>query len=261
MLDARELRAAGWAGLDDTVVGIAETRAGYLSPARLRGSVMADLAQRGISMLAPGLVEHLGDGEITLAGQRLGFDVVVIAAGAWTPSLLAASGHDVGGLTTKGIQYTLHRADGVPATAFVDDLSDLFGRPTPDGVLLGLPTQAWHISPAGLPVDPALSARAAALAAYRFPGMTLQSASTPTTAVDCYAPDYRLELRPVAGSDGRLLTFSGGSGGSVKTVLAASHRAAEVLSDLPARLRPQYETERSETAQMTETPILSETAS
>jgi glycine/D-amino acid oxidase-like deaminating enzyme len=245
VLDAAELRAGGWAGLADDVLGILETQAGYLSPARLRRSVLADLAQRRITVLEPGFVDELGDGMLVLNGQRHFFDVVVVAAGAWTPSLLSQTGHDPGGLTTKGIQYTIHQADGVPSTAFVDDISDLFGRPTPDGVLIGLPTQAWHVPPAGLPVDLELSARTAALAVSRLPGLRLHSASVPVTAVDCYAPDYLLALRPVAGSDGRLLSFSGGSGSSVKTVLAASNRAARVLSDPAATLNPHHDIERS----------------
>lgn len=244
VVDAAALRRAGWAGLDDTVVGVYERRAGYVSPAGLRRNVLADLAQRRITLLNQGFVSEVGPGFVVSAGTQQQFDLVVVAAGAWTPGLLTESGFSAHGLTTKGIQYTLHQATGGPTTAFVDDLSDLFGRPTPDGLLLGLPTEAWGIAPTVPAPDPALSRRAAALASYRFPTLQLHSASTPATAVDCYAPDHLLALRPVTD---RLFSFSGGSGGSVKTALAASDRAAQqLLSDPSATLLDhQPELERS----------------
>ncbi len=244
IVDAAELRAAGWADLDDAVLGVHERTAGYVSPSGLRSNVLADLAQRRNLRLERGFVDRVGSGRVRLDGRSCEFDVVVLAAGAWTPGLLGASGFDPSGLTTKGIQYTLHTATGGPRTAFVDDRTDLFGRPTPDGLLLGLPTEAWGIGPSVPAPDEALAQRAAALAERRFPGLQLHSASRPATAVDCYAPDHLLSLRPVTD---RLFTFSGGSGGSVKTALAASDRAAgllsaPVLSDPPATLQqPEFE--------------------
>lgn len=242
---ADQLRAAGWAGLDDDMIGLAERTAGYLSPARLRAALLADLVHRRNTSLRQQSVSQVADGAVVLGGRRQDFDLVVLAAGAWTPQLLAESGFDPDGLTTKGIQYTLHEATGVPRTGFVDDRSDLFGRPTPDGVLLGLPTTSWGVSADELAPDRDLAERAARLAMYRFPSMRLGPASAPAVAVDCYAPDHLLALRPVAGSAGRLFTFSGGSGGSVKTSLAASNRAAQFLSHPPVTLQQQPESERS----------------
>lgn len=245
LVTAAELHRSGWAGLADDVIGVAETRAGYVSPAGLRANVLADLAQRRITFLDEGWVEQVQDGAVRLRGVRHESDAVVVAAGAWTPGLLTASGFDPNGLSTKGIQYTIHRADGVWPSAFVDDRSELFGRPVLGGVLLGLPTQAWGITPSAPAPDQALSQRAAAVAQRRFPSLRFYSPSTPATAVDCYAPDSMLALRPVTGSDGRLFSFSGGSGGSVKTALAASDRAARLLSDLPVTLPQQPQFERS----------------
>ena len=51
LVTAAELHRSGWAGLADDVIGVAETRAGYVSPAGLRANVLADLAQRRITFL------------------------------------------------------------------------------------------------------------------------------------------------------------------------------------------------------------------
>ena len=49
-------------------------------------------------------------------------------------------------------------------------------------------------------------------------------------SADSYAYPPLLALRPVRGSGDRVLTFAGGSGGSAKTALAASRRAAALLT-------------------------------
>jgi glycine/D-amino acid oxidase-like deaminating enzyme len=232
LLDAQALRRGGWSGIGDEVVGILERQGGYLSPQQLRLAALADLAgrtERRFTLLENGYVTDLAPGSFTLNQTRLSFEVVVLATGAWTPTLLRQSGFDPAGLTTKGIQYTVHQATGALATSFVDDICDLFGKPVPGGVLLGLPTQAWGAPPTGLAADRQLSRSAAALAVSRFPALQLHSFSEPVTAVDCYAADGILDLRPVDGADGRLLTFTGGTGSAAKTVIAASRRAAERL--------------------------------
>jgi glycine/D-amino acid oxidase-like deaminating enzyme len=232
LLDADELTRQGWAGLDAGVVGVLESRAGYLSPQRLRRSVLADLVERrSVRMLAAGEISDLRANEFTLDGVAHQYDIVVLAAGAWTPSLLSRFGYRADGLRTKGIQYTVHRATGGPTTTFVDDLTHLFGRPTPEGVLLGLPTDVWDVSPASFEPDLELSRAAAELAGRRLPGLRLQSAATPVTAMDCYADDGLLSLRPVSDTDDRLFTFTGGTGSAAKTVLAASRRAAIQLAN------------------------------
>ncbi len=231
VLDAAGLARRGWAGLDPAVRGLFEAEAGYLSPHRLRQSVLADLARRRrIRLLPAGPIDDLGPGRFTLAGRSHSYDLLVLAAGGWTPGLLRRHGFEATGLRTKVIQYTVHPASGVPSTVFVDDLSDLFGKPVPGGVLLGLPTQAWDVEPAVRQPDLALSRAAAERAVLRFPGLRMRSAATPVTALDCYAEDGMLALRPVAGSDGRLFTFTGGTGSAAKTVLAASLRAATQLA-------------------------------
>lgn len=232
LLSAVELAERGWSGLDAGALGLLEAEGGYLSPQRLRQSVLADLAGRSrVRFLAEGLVSELEPGEFTLAGERHRYDVVVLALGAWTPLVLREHGFDATGLRTKGIQYTIHQATGALPTTFVDDITDLFGKPVPGGVLLGLPTSAWDVPPLGLAADPALSAAAAELAVRRFPRLRLHSAAPPVAAVDCYAADGMLSLRPVEASEDRLFTFTGGTGSAAKTVLAASRRAAIQLAE------------------------------
>ncbi|MDQ2837259.1 MAG: FAD-binding oxidoreductase [Actinomycetota bacterium] len=232
LLDAAELTRRGWAGLDSTVVGLYENEAGYLSPQRLRQSVLADLAGRGrVRFLTASPITELAAGQFTLAGERHSYDRVVLAAGAWTPWLLRQHGFAATGLRTKGIQYTIHQATGALPSTFVDDISDLFGKPVPGGVLLGLPTQAWDVRPNTLAPDLTLSQAAAALAVRRFPGLRLHAAAAPVTAVDCYAESGTLALRAVEGGQDRLFTFTGGTGSAAKTVLAASRRAAIQLAE------------------------------
>jgi glycine/D-amino acid oxidase-like deaminating enzyme len=235
VVDAAQLGSAGWAGLAEDRVGIRERQAGYLDPDRFRRSVLADLLGRArVSVLPHGPVEALSSDGFTVAGDRYHCDLLVLAAGAWTPGLLTAAGYAASGLTTKSIQYTIHRATGVPTTTFVDDASGLFGKPHPGGLLLGLPTAGWGAPPSGVPADQALAGRAAAMATEAFPALRLHSAEPSVAAIDCYAESGVLALRPVPGGDGRLFTFTGGSGGSAKTALAASRQAAAELLALPA---------------------------
>ncbi|HST50207.1 FAD-dependent oxidoreductase [Jatrophihabitans sp.] len=231
LLTAGQLRELGWAGTEDDAgeepVAVAERQAGYLDPERLRSSALADLAGRGnVDLLPDGAVTEIGPGRFRLAGTEHGADVVVLATGAWTPALLRDGGWDGAGLRTKAIQYTIFEvADWRPGT-FVDEVTGLYGKPAGAGQLIGLPTQAWDVPPDGPQPDQALSDTVFSLAQQRFPRLRLASGARPVVALDCYSEDFRLALRPVAGTDGRLRTFTGGSGGAAKTVLAASAQAA-----------------------------------
>ncbi|HEX8095574.1 FAD-dependent oxidoreductase [Jatrophihabitans sp.] len=245
LLTGAELRERGWAGDDldgSAVVAVEERQAGYLDPERLRSRVLADLAQRGtVEVLADGAVTGLAPGSFTLvgAGHPAGTvhtsDILVLATGAWTPALLRAYGWDGAGLRTKAIQYTIFGINGWRPGTFVDEVSGLYGKPAGTGQLLGLPTQAWDVEPGGPELggpepDSALSDAVFELAQSRFPELRLVAGAQPVAALDCYSTDSLLALRPVAGTDDRVLTFTGGSGGAAKTVLAASARAATQLA-------------------------------
>lgn len=235
LLTAADLRERGWAGEQaDGPVAVEERRAGYLDPERLRSRVLTDLAARGtVELLPDGAVTALAPGSFTLSGSGHSADVVVLATGSWTPALLRACGLEPVGLRTKAIQYTVFGINGWRPGTFVDEVSGLYGKPAGAGQLLGLPTEAWDVEPddpAGLQPDEALSNAVSQRATSRFPQLRLVAGAQPVVALDCYSEDFRLALRPVPGTGGRLCTFTGGSGGAAKTVLAASARAAAQLA-------------------------------
>jgi glycine/D-amino acid oxidase-like deaminating enzyme len=236
----------GWAG-DDTRVVVRERRAGQTSPGGLRDAVLADLAARPRAVLRDAPLDRL-----TVAIARE-YDAVVLAAGAWTPALLRASGLPAGGYRTRSIQYTVYDAGPVRPPAFTDEETGLYGLPTADGgLLLGVPTREWDAPPgatsvvlsqpgqaASQPDQPASRPgqtapqpdRAARLAAECFPRLKLGDARRRVGAADCYCDPPVLALRRVSGPVPRLFTFTGGSGGCAKSALAASQRAAGELTE------------------------------
>ncbi|WP_435149840.1 NAD(P)/FAD-dependent oxidoreductase [Micromonospora aurantiaca (nom. illeg.)] len=212
----------GFAGLPDGTVGIWEDRAGYLDPDRLRRAVL-----RGLGRTETTPVARLDDRAVELRdGRRLTGDLVVVAAGAWTPRLLRAAGMPAT-LRTKHIQYAHHVTGRAELPCFVDETSGLYGRPAgPGRVLLGLPSDRWDVDPPSPEPDAALAALVLAVAARRLPGLDPRPAGPPVSAADCYSEPAGLALRHVSGA---VHTFTGGSGGAAKTVLAASRLAATAL--------------------------------
>jgi glycine/D-amino acid oxidase-like deaminating enzyme len=207
-------------------VAVAERHAGFLSPAALRVAVLGRLADDGVAVLP---VPVLGVGRepvLRLAdGTTPAYDAVVLATGPWTPALLAANGLAANGLRTKQIQYTVYSGQLDGLGAFVDDTTGLYGRPAGEGELLfGLPCDRWDVDPADIRPDHGLVARVRAAATPRF-GVDLCPLRT-VGASDCYHDQPGLLLRPVAPA---VFTFTGGSGGAAKTVLAASRVAARAL--------------------------------
>ena len=197
-------------------IAIVERRAGFIRPDRLRHRILALLPGLGVEVV-PGMLHRLPAA-----------DVVVLATGPWTGRVLAAAGLPATGLRTKAIQYTVYTADGRIPPSFVDEHSGLYGRPAgPGQVLLGLPTQRWDVDPGG-DVREAGAREVAAVASRVLPRLRLIAPVRTVAAVDAYSPDRRLRLRAVPGREG-LFTFTGGSGGAAKTVLAATASAATQL--------------------------------
>ncbi len=236
LLAVDRLTARGWAGLPTYCTAVSERAAGYLSPSGLRRAVLGDLASRRAANLLPvtvGTLRVRPDGLVRCrtGATRRDYDVVAVAAGRWTGRLLGRSGLPHAGLRTKSIQYTVYAATGWLPPPFVDETSGLYGRPVgTDALLLGMPVQHWDVDPDLPPDSPAPHAAAARWAAVRFPRLRLGPPLRRTAAADSYTDRGMLSLRPVAGTGDRIVTFAGGSGGSVKTALAASRWAAAELA-------------------------------
>jgi glycine/D-amino acid oxidase-like deaminating enzyme len=180
-------------------------------------------------------------------GRIRRYDAVVLATGRWTPRLLAASELPVPPYRTKTIAFAWYRATGAPWYSFVDETSGLYGRPGPDGQLaLGLRSTDWDVDPDRPPADESLHRRAVELARDRFPGMQLEPPHQVVTAADCYTEPAGLALRPVLDGTAPLYTFTGGSGGAVKTALAASAVAARDLFATLSGREPAHRTSISQ---------------
>jgi hypothetical protein len=244
LLDAGDLRRRGWAGVADGQQAVLERAAGYTAPDRFRTGVLADVRRhRSVSLIADEVtaIACRDDGTVScrVAGLDRSYDVVVVAAGSWTGAVLRASGLPADGYRTKSIQYSIYPVGPWSPSEFVDEHTGLFGRPTIDGqLLLGLPTDEWDVDPDRPALTPALHDRATELAARRFPHLRLGPATTRVSSTDCYCDVQMLALRSVVNSGHRLFTFSGGSGGSVKTVLAASRHACMALTESVPRTAP-----------------------
>jgi len=227
-------------GLPAGTTGVVERHAGYLSPARLRSAVLTELVaggctvhRRPVTSVTPAPAVRLADGSV------LGYDIVVVAAGAWTPRLLADSGLACGGLRTKHIQYSVHAVRLSGLGAFVEDSTGFYGRPADDfSFLLGLPSPRWDVDPsapsAAVP-DQVLAEQVVAYAGRRL-GVSETPHAAPRTVAsfDCYHEPPGLALRDGGAPGSALFTFTGGSGGAAKSVLAASRAAAGVLVGLHA---------------------------
>ena len=219
--------------LPEGTVGVVERQAGHISPERLRAEVLTRLAGSGVDVcrrtvrsirsVAAGPQVHTTDGVVR------SYDAVVVAAGAWTPQLLASSDLDATGLRTRQIQYSLHPGLTRPLGAFVDDTTGLYGRPNGDGALLvGLPSTRWDVIPADVVPDPTL---AEDVVSHAYGRLRIPLSRKPTRIVascDCYREPPGLALRR-CGQASAVFTFTGGSGGAAKTVLAASRVAAASL--------------------------------
>ncbi len=254
ILDRDQLRHRGWHGLPDGTVGVCEKRAGFIRPDQLRTAVIHQLAAGPRSRVLDGpvlrLVPH-PDGSVScrLPGMSHRYDVVVVAAGPWTPGLLTGSALPAEPYRTKAIQIAIYDVNGALPTMFVDETSDLYGRPTADGrLLLGVDTHRWSVPPGSSSPIPDLAAQAVRIARERLPHLELSAPGHLVSNADCYADPPVLTLWSVLGSKHRLFTFTGGSGGSVKTALAASRAAA---SDLLTAGETRTTTSRTETQRMT----------
>ncbi|MEV1115547.1 FAD-dependent oxidoreductase [Actinosynnema sp. NPDC049800] len=224
VVDGVELaRRFGFRDLPADAAGVVERHAGHFSPDRFRGNVLRWLGGHGGDVRTERVAEVLPGPAVRTSAGVTAFDAVVVAAGAWTPRL-------VGGepLRAKQIQYGLYRLPIPCVASFVDDRTGLYGRPDRDGAfLLGLGCDRWDVDPDGVTPDHDLAARVLDTARRRFGVADGEVVADRVVAsFDCYRSPGGLRLVDVG--DG-VSTFTGGSGGAAKTVLAASRRAAAEL--------------------------------
>jgi glycine/D-amino acid oxidase-like deaminating enzyme len=214
--------------LPDDAVGVVERRAGHISPHALRGWALAEATRLGAVTHRIAVARVTQDPAVRTAdGAVRRYDAVVLAAGAWTPKILEDSDLPAGGLRTKQIQYSVCRAGLDYVGSFVDERTGLYGRwMRPGAFLLGLPSHRWDVDPEKVTRDQVLAERVRRLAEETF-GVQVRVLRT-VASFDCYRDPARLALRR-AGAAERLYTFTGGSGGAAKTVLADSRAAAKVL--------------------------------
>jgi hypothetical protein len=231
LTDGADLIRRGWADLHAGCVAVHEHQAGYVSPAGLRDALLADTGRR-MSVV---------DGEVTavtlrgsdsvvcsIEGEDREYDLVVVAAGSWTPALLRSWHLPADGYRVQSIQYGLYLTGRWRPPTFIDEVISLFGRPAPGGsLLLGRPTGQWGVDPDRPPTTPSLHAGAARLVSARFPRLRIGPAWKVVGSADCYGETPTLALRRVVESGHRLFTFTGGAGGAAKTALAATRHAAE----------------------------------
>lgn len=219
-------------GLPAGAMAVVEQQAGYISPARLRGCLLADAGLAGAELSRAAVTGARDDPAVVLADGRVRrCDALVLAAGPWTPRLLDEWDLPGQRLRTKQIQYTLGRAAPPGLGAFVDDTSGLYGRPVSARLfLLGLPSDRWQVDPAEVAADPMLARRVTLRAAQRLGLAAWPGAGSRTVAsLDCYpAGRGGLRLRGVLPGSS-VFTFTGGSGGAAKTALFAARRAAAEL--------------------------------
>jgi glycine/D-amino acid oxidase-like deaminating enzyme len=225
---ARLARDLPFRHLPSDVVGVVERRAGYISPHALRGGALAEATRLGVVPHRIAVSRVTQDPAVwTADGTERRYDAVVLATGAWTPRILSDSGLPDDGLRTKQIQYSVCRAGLDFLVPFVDERTGLYGRwLRPGAFLLGLPSQRWDVNPDKVTRDLELADRVRRLAEETF-GVSVRVLRT-VASFDCYRDPARLALRRV-GTAERLYTFTGGSGGAAKTVLADSRAAAKVL--------------------------------
>jgi glycine/D-amino acid oxidase-like deaminating enzyme len=233
VLDRTDLaRRYPFRDLERGVVGVAERHAGWFSPARLCTRTLEGIARAGVTVhrctvraVDPGPTVRRAD------GSEIASDIVVLAAGSYTPALLARSGLPNTTLRTKQVQYTVHDVDLGHLGAFVDDNSGLYGRPAgPGRFLLGLPSGRWDVDPSVPRRDDHLAAAVVRCAGRRL-GVRMIGAGQTVTSTDCYHDLAGLALRD-ASAGSSIYTFTGGSGGAAKSALAASRAAAAVLTSM-----------------------------
>ena len=233
---SRLLPAVRTDGLEE--IAYAPTDA-VVAPSTLAEAYVAEARHLGVEwrLVAPvGEVRSGGGGWFwSDRGTTYTSPVVVVAAGAWSKRLLAASGFPLPLAPYRTQAAVLTVPDGVPESApSFDDLdTDIYARPEENGRLLaGDGTERFETDPETfVPMgDPEFVAHLAEGFAERLPGWAEARLIRAWAGVCVATPDRRPLVGPVPGAPG-LYTITGFNGFGVMRAGGAASRLVDAIVD------------------------------
>ncbi len=243
-VDVRELDAPALAGLlpslrtDGLLAAAYAPHDAVVGPSALAEAYVAEGRKRGVDWRLASPVAALDGGprawSCTVRGTTYRSPVVVVAAGAWSKGLLAASGHPLPLAPYRTQAAVLRRPEGFPTPlpSFHDLDSDVYGRPEENGRLLaGDGTERVEADPQTyVPTgDPAFVAHLAESFERRFPGWTETSVVRAWAGICTATPDRRPLVGPVPGAEG-LYVITGFNGFGVMRAGGAAARLADAVA-------------------------------
>jgi len=222
--------------LEDASCAVYEPQGGYADPVRTTNAWIRSAREAGARAYEGTEVEAILTEKGAVSGVRTNLGTiftrqVVVAAGAWSGQLLEPLGVQAS-VRSKRIQIQFHAwPEGTehPHPAFLDDITDLYARPEPNGVsLIGYPVEEWDFDP-DLPVPVQPSSELARLAPSRFPQFAQAQLIGGRRSFDGYTPERRglLGASEVQG----LILATGWSGGGYKLAPAIGRRVAGLLAN------------------------------
>ena len=226
-LRADDLRAGSYAPGDAVI-----------APSTLAEAYGAEGRALGVGWRLASPISRLEGGprawSVTVRGVTYNAPAVVVAAGAWTKRLLAASGLPLPLAPYRTQAAVLRRPEGFPASlpSFHDLDTDVYGRPEENGRLLaGDGTERHETDPETyVPTgDDAFVAHLAECFEHRFPGWSETTVVRAWAGVCTATPDRRPLVGPVPSAEG-LYVITGFNGFGVMRAAGAARRLADVVA-------------------------------
>jgi sarcosine oxidase, subunit beta len=236
-IDAAGLRArVPWGRFDDEPRGIWCPTDAVVTPSTM-GEIYAEGARRaGAELLLGTPMDRFGraDGswELATGGRTVRASTAVVAAGAWSKSILRSIGRPLP-LAPYRTQAAVLRPGAGPAIfPSVHDIDDdVYARPESNGrVLAGDGTRLVEVDPDSSPsgADESFVEHLAATFGRRFPGWADAELVRAWSGVCTSTPDRRPLVGPVPGAD-RLFALVGFNGFGVMRAGGTAERLADLL--------------------------------
>lgn len=216
-----------------------EPDAGYCDPYLATAGFAAAAERAGARIELGARVTAVAEGAVEVEGRRVDAGAVVVAAGPWTPPLLAPLGYDlpITPAPAEVGRYRLPDAFGAPAPA-VADFSGMqfYFRPAEPGFLEVGSLAPEHADHPVDPDEPQESARAATLDAYvealalRLRGAAGGHWRGAWTGIYDVTPDWEPVIDRVPGTE-RVFVAAGFSGHGFKLAPAVGLSLAELVLD------------------------------